>query len=152
MIFKLATVALLMNISTPVENTHLAAAVRIGNAYQETPLPPPPVEFNPERLTGCDEMDWYRNYVGLPRVFNDLGWRESNCRNDVRTFCCYGYWQEYISLWLSAKSSYRDTLIERCGITGVASIFGLSDRQKFSQACAAKVVYEISGLTPWRQG
>jgi hypothetical protein len=134
--------------NAPVDS-NLHPAVRLNNAYQESPLPAPPL--NPEGLTGCQEMDWYRSYVGLPEVFNGLGWRESNCRNDVRTFCCYGYWQEYISLWLSSKSSYRDALINSCGISGVNSIYGLSDKQKLAQACAAKVVYDISGLVPWRQ-
>lgn len=139
--------AVVLSILQPIDS-QLQPAVRLNNQYQETPLPPPPL--NPDRLTGCAEMDWYRQYVGLPEVFNGLGWRESNCRNDVRTFCCYGYWQEYISLWLSPKSSYRTRLIDDCGISGVAAIYGLSDRQKLAQACAAKVVYEQSGLAPWR--
>jgi hypothetical protein len=139
----------LLSFITPVDST-LRPAVRVGNMYQETPLPPPPL--NPEGLIGCQEMEWYRSYVGLPEIFDGLGWRESNCRNDVRTFCCYGYWQIYISLWLQVNSSYREHLIDRCGITGVASIYGLSDRQKLANACAVKVAYDISGLTPWRLG
>lgn len=137
-----------------VDNQPLKPAVRIVPPIQITAtLPPPPTEpsLNPNNLTGCAEMEWYRAYVGLPVLFNSLGWRESNCRNDVRTFCCFGYWQEYISLWLSAKSSYRERLINECHISGVASIFGLSNSQKLAQACAAKVVYDISGLAPWRQ-
>jgi len=114
-------------------------------------LNPPVEQLNPQRLTGCDEMKWYREYVGLPAVFDGLGWRESNCKNNVRTYCCYGYWQEYIGLWLSTKSSYRDALINVCGISGVSDIYGLSDKSKLGQACAAKVVYDISKLAPWRQ-
>lgn len=144
--------AVFLLLISPVDHD-LQPAVRLNNAYQETPLPPPPVVeplLNPERLTGCDEMEWYRKYVGLPEVFDGLGWRESNCRNDVRTYCCYGYWQVYISLWLSPKSSYRNALIDSCGISGVASIYGLSNQQKLAQACAVKVAYNNSGLSPWR--
>ena len=143
-------IALALSFTTSVDS-NLQPAIRLNNATQETPLQPPPKSlFNPERLTGCAEMEWYRNYVGLPETFNGLGWRESNCRNDVRTFCCYGYWQVYISLWLSSNSSYRNALINVCGISGVESIYGLSDSQKFAQACAVKVAYDISGLQPWR--
>jgi hypothetical protein len=137
-------IVVLLSLITPVDS-NLRPAVRVGNMYQETPLPPPPVE-----LTGCDEMTFYRQEVGLPEVFDRLGWRESNCRNDVRTFCCYGYLQIYISLWLSPKSTYREGLINTCGITGVSSIFGLSDEQKQAQMCAVKIVYDIDGLRPWR--
>ena len=163
---KLLIFTIILNLSLPVTITsaivldtgiapidsQLQPAARTGNVIQITPtLPAPPKELNPEGLTGCAEMDWYINYVGLPSVFHGLGWRESNCKNDVRTYCCYGYWQEYISLWLSNKSAYRDALVNSCSISGVNSIYGLSDKQKLAQACAAKVVYNISGLTPWRQ-
>lgn len=162
---KIITVAVVVNLFLPVTlssaiildtgiapiDSQLQPAERIIPPLQITPvMPAPPSELNPDRLTGCAEMEWYINHVGLPSVFSSLGWRESNCRNDVRTFCCYGWWQEYINLWLSNKSSYRDGLINDCGISGVDSIFGTSDSQKLASACAAKVVYEISGLTPWR--
>lgn len=147
MIKYLLAVALLVN-PVGTQDGQLKPAVRINNAYQETPLPPPPL--NPNGLTGCAEMEWYRNYVGLPQAFDALGRRESNCRNDVRTYCCYGYWQEYIILWLSPNSKFRTALIDNCGINGVESIFGLSDRQKLAQACAAKAAYNELGLSPWR--
>jgi len=133
----------------PVDS-NLLPAVRLHNAYQETPLPPPPEVLNPERLTGCDEMSYYRQRVGLPIVFDSLGYRESNCRNDVNTYCCWGYLQVYISLWLSPKSTYREGLINVCGIHGVSDIFGLSDKQKFANMCAVKIAYDISGLAPWK--
>lgn len=153
MMFSVLIASLLVIPVTHIEtavDSQLDPAVR-GKMIQVTPTLPPPVELNPDNLTGCAEMDWYRNYVGLPEVFNGLGWRESNCRNDVRTFCCYGYWQEYISLWLSTKSTYRDALVNRCGISGVGSIYGNSSKQKLAQSCAAKAVYDISGLGPWKQ-
>ena len=59
--------------------------------------------YAPDGLSNCDEMNWYRVQWGLPDRFAALGWRESNCRNEdsVRTFCCHGYWQLYVSLHLS---------------------------------------------------
>ena len=150
MIKYLISLTLIFTTGIQPVDSNLRQAVRLHNAYQETELAPPPEILNPNHLTGCDEMDWYRKYVGLPETFNTLGWRESNCRNDVRTYCCYGYWQVYITLWLSPNSDYRPALLNNCGINGVESIFGLSNRQKLAQACATKVAYDISGLKPWR--
>lgn len=98
----------------------------------------------------CREMQWFRIRAGLPQEFDHLGWRESRCVNNTRTFCCYGYWQNYIMSHLSKQSAYRERIINECGVTGVSDIFGISRAQKQQQACVTKVVYDISGFSPWK--
>lgn len=99
----------------------------------------------------CDEMSWYRRQVGLPDHFDYLGRRESGCDNTQtsRTGCCHGWWQNYLSSHLSTQSAYRDRIINECGVTQVSDIRGTSDAQKRASACVTKVVYDVSGLTPW---
>lgn len=99
----------------------------------------------------CADMSSYRQAVGLPEVFDQLGFREGGCRNDSVSSngCCVGFWQEYISSHLSSQSAYRDRIISECGVTGRGDILGNSDAQKMAQACVTKVVYDISGLSPW---
>ena len=112
----------------------------------ESTLPTAPAE-----LTGCDEMHWYRVEVGLPEIFDRIGYRESRCRNDVTssTGCCVGWWQNYISSHLSAASAYRAPIIALCGVTTRAQILGNTPEQKWAQACVTLVVWTISGLSPW---
>lgn len=104
--------------------------------------------FAPAGLERCDEMNWYRVQWGLPERFESLGWRESNCRNDVKTYCCYGYWQLYINLFLK---DYRlgPVLRSECKIEGVADIFGNLPLQKQKQACGTRKLYDLEGLSPW---
>lgn len=151
MIKYLISLTLIFTTGNQPVDSNLRQAVRLHNAYQETPLPPPPEVLNPNRLTGCDELNWYRQNVGLPIIFNSLGYRESNCRNDVRTFCCFGYWQLYINLFLQSNSSYQDRIKKECLVNSVIDIYGLSDEQKYKQACVTYVVYSISGLVPWNK-
>lgn len=102
-------------------------------------------------LSGCDEMSFYRAQWDLPEQFEQLGVRESNCRNDVTSSigCCVGYWQNYISSHLSNQSAYRERIIEECQVTGRNDILGNAPLQKQKQACVTHVVYSISGLSPW---
>lgn len=132
---------------TPVTHIESPANAELDPAVR---LNPPKPQLNPDGLTGCDEMNWYRKYVGLPERFDSLGYRESRCRNDVRTFCCYGYWQNYISSHLSPNSRYRNRIINECDVHGVSDIYGNLPEQKLGQACVTKVVYDISGYVPWR--
>lgn len=118
--------------------------------------PPSPVGLNnlpfaPEGVSGCEEMSFYRVQWGLPDIFEHLGYRESNCRNDVtsRTGCCVGYWQNYISSHLSRASAYRERIINECQVNERADLLGNAPIQKQRQACVTKVVYDISGLSPW---
>ena len=130
-------------------------AVR-GEQVQVTEPPPPPqstglygLPFAPEHLTGCDEFDFYRVQVGLPDRFRGIAWRESNCRNEpeVRTFCCHGYLQLYVSLHL------RDHRIgpryAECGITGISDIDQDTPLSKQKQLCGAKALYDIVGISAW---
>lgn len=137
-------------IAGPATLASLRGATRVGNAHAVGGLNGLP--FAPAGLTGCDEMSFYRQQAGLPDVFDALGYRESRCRNEdgVRTFCCYGYWQNYISSHLSRWSAYRQPIIERCQVRGADDINSDDPLEKQKQACVTAVVYSISALTPWR--
>lgn len=126
-------------------------------------LNPPPSQFAPDGLDACAEMVWYMDQAGLPERFGDsgrhsnwvrsdgFGWRESKCNNNAlsRTGCCGGYWQNYLSSHLSTQSKYRNRIINECGVNSMSDIRGDSPQQKRAQACVTKVVYDISGLSPW---
>lgn len=135
----------------PATMSSLRGAVRLGNARQVTASGLNGLGFAPEGLSNCDEMQFYRKQAGLPERFDALGWRESNCRNEdgVRTFCCYGYWQNYISSHLSRQSQYRVPIIEQCQVRGADDINSDDPLEKQKQACVTKVVYDISGYGPW---
>lgn len=142
----------------PATLATLRSAGRIGNATQVTPtVPPPPTgiqgrPFAPAGLSDCDEMTFYREQWNLPAAFDALGWRESNCRNEesVHTFCCWGYWQHYISSHLSRQSAYRARIIGECQVTRREDIDSDVPLDKQRQACVTAVVYQISGYSPWR--
>jgi hypothetical protein len=142
----------------PVTLQSLRSARRIGNATQVTPtLPPPPptglngLPFAPAGLSDCDDIRFYREQAGLPDVFDALAYRESRCRNEdsVRTFCCYGAWQNYISSHLSRQSAYRERIINECQVRGADDINSDNPLEKQKSACVTAVVYSISGLRPW---
>lgn len=119
--------------------TASATAVRLD--------PPPPTV--PTFADDCDEMSYYRAGVGLPAVFDRLGWRESNCRNEdgVRTSCCHGWWQLSINLFLrDARMSRR---LADCGVTSAADVNSDTAADKLRQACAARALYDLEGLAPW---
>lgn len=126
------------------------AAVR-GHAIQLTEPPPAPATTTIP-TEPCAEMSWYRQQAGLPERFDGIGYRESRCRNEdtVRTFCCYGYWQNYISSHLSRQSAYRDRIINECGVTGADDINSDTPDDKQRSACVTYVVWSISGLSPWK--
>lgn len=126
----------------PVTMAALEKATRIS--------PPAPIPTSPTAgLNACDEMDFWRQQAGLPEGFNSIGWRESNCRNDVtsRTGCCVGYWQIHTGNFTAP--GYKAG-IAACGVDGRSDILGNSDEQKQRQACVAKVLYDVSGMVPWR--
>jgi len=127
-----------------------APAVRTGNSVQEVPtLPPPPplVITAPAGLDDCGEMSWYRQFVGLPARFDQIGWRESNCRMEigVRTSCCVGWWQ------LNASLHVRDHRLRdryaACGVYGNSNVDGPD--YKLRHACATKALYDVMGYSPW---
>lgn len=144
------------------------AEASVVPAKRLNPPTPPIVGLNgldiaPEGLDNCQEMVFYMQQAGLPDRFDDsgrhsmwvhsdgIGWRESKCTNTAlsRNGCCGGYWQNYISSHLSRQSQYRDRIINECQVTTMNDIRGDSALQKQRQACVTKVVYDISGLSPW---
>lgn len=122
-------------------------AVRIGPQVQI--IAPPPPQYAPEGLSDCDEMNWYRVAVGLPEAFSGIGWRESNCRNEdaVRTGCCHGYWQLWTDLHL--KDHRLAPKMAACGVSSYQDLNSDTPEDKLRQACAAKALYDVVGLSAW---
>lgn len=114
---------------------------------EQTQVQPAPASA--PALTGCDEMSAIRQAVGLPENMDAIGYRESRCRNDVvsSTGCCVGYFQIHTGNFTAP--GYRDG-IRACGVTSRSDILGNSDEQKQKNACVAKVLYDVSGMSPWR--
>lgn len=142
-------------IAGPITTASLRSATRLNNAQPVGDQPATGLNglpFAPDGLSNCDEMTYYRQQWGLPDEFDALGWRESNCRNEesVHTFCCWGYWQHYISSHLSRYSAYRSRIINDCQVTGRTDIDSDFPLDKQKQACVTAVVYSISGFSPWR--
>lgn len=160
-------------IAGPVTLTSLRNSIN-GPATGTVPAlrlnPPPQQEFGlnglpfaPDGLDNCQEMVFYMQQAGLPDRFDDsgrhsrwtrsdgFGWRESKCNNSAisQTGCCGGYWQEYISSHLSRGSAYRERIIDECQVNEMNDIKGDSPLQKQRQACVTKVVFDISGFSPW---
>lgn len=144
----------------PPEGYWDAATVEVpatrGTTVQIETLPTPlpnvgihDLPFAPEGLSNCDEMTFYRVQAGLPARFDALGWRESNCRQElgVHTSCCWGYLQLNISLHL------RDhRLVDRyhdCGIFSRQDADGPEPIEKQRHMCAAKALYDLLGFQPW---
>jgi hypothetical protein len=130
----------------------LKLAVRGKQVQVNLPPPPPttvPSPYAPEGLSDCDEMNWYREAVGLPDAFSRIGWRESNCRNEeiVRTFCCHGWWQMYTSYHL--KDHRLGPRMEECGVRSYEDLNSNNPQDKLRQACAAFALWEIDGTYPW---
>ncbi len=106
--------------------------------------------FAPEGLSGCEEMSFYRVQWGLPVSFDSLGWRESGCRNEdmVRTSCCVGYWQLYVSSFVrDLRAGPR--LADECAVYSAGDVDSDTALDKQRQACAAAVVYSIQGFGAW---
>ena len=94
----------------------------------------------PLNLSGCDEMEFYRVQWNLPPIFTGMGWRESNCRNDVENSCCHGYWQLHERYW---------SVIPECDVWDIYDLQGTDPLSKQRNACAAAHVYAISGCGAW---
>lgn len=135
----------------------------VGGAPAQPTTPRVSGQYAPDGLSGCEEMNWYRINAGLPERFGDgghhqvwtrsdgFGWRESKCQNNALSSngCCGGYWQEYITSHLSGQSQYRGRIIDECGVNSMSDIRGETPQQKWAQACVTKIVYDISGESPW---
>lgn len=139
--------ALLLTLATSASAS--MPAVRV-----DPPDPPPAglhgLPFAPDGLADCDEMMFYAAQAGLPDRFRALGWRESNCRNEdgVKTFCCHGYWQLYVSMFLRdhrAGPRFRD----ECAIFSHHDVNSDGPLDKQRQACGARVILDIQGYDAW---
>lgn len=156
----------------PSPSAPAGPATSPGSAPQEAPTPTPVpagepsgyglqgLPFAPDGLDACAEMNFYRLQWGLPAQFGDqprsgprsqqgYGWRESNCRNDVvsGTGCCVGYLQIHTGNFTAP--GYRSG-IAACEVSKRSDILGNAPLQKQKQMCVAKVLYDVSGLSPWR--
>lgn len=117
-----------------------------GDAIQLTDPPSPP-----QNLSGCDEMRWYRERAGLPEIFDSIGYRESRCDNAAKptlaaAACCRGWWAIHKT---NIRAPGYSAGAAACGIKTEADYYGNSKEQKEASACFAKVLYDVSGLTPW---
>lgn len=133
-------------IATQAEATEVATR---GTAVQVEPTQPPPVETTPQFANNCDEMHWYRVNAGLPAAFDRIGWRESNCRNEegVHTSCCWGYWQLNVALHL--RDSRLAGRYHDCGVWSRQDVDSDTPGDKRRQACAAKALYSVVGMSAW---
>lgn len=97
----------------------------------------------------CAEMTFHRQAVGLPEPFDGLGWREANCRNedDVRTYCCYGWWQLYPSM--HSRDHRMIPKLKACGVRGYWDINSDTVTDKRRQACYAKALFDTVGYSAW---
>lgn len=132
--------------------TSLRSARRIGNQMQVTPTATPTglkgLPFAPEGLSACAEATFYRQQAGLPDAFDALIWRESNCKNTVtsRTGCCVGYLQLHYINWRDHRTIDG---LAACDATW-QNVKGGTPDAKQRQMCAAKVLFDVVGMQPWR--
>lgn len=142
-----------LSITEPAEAT--VEATRVSPPVPTTTTTPPVPTglqgqpFAPEGLSDCDEFNFYRVQWGLPDRFSKLAWRESNCRNEdgVKTFCCHGYLQLYVSLFL--KDHRMVGPFHACGIFSHHDVNSDNPLEKQKQLCGAKALYDEDGFAPW---
>ena len=121
-----------------------------GEQTQLIASPTAAIEYAPEGLDDCDEMEWYRIDAGLPATFDRIGWRESNCKNYVTssTGCCRGWLQLDVNLHLRDHRigpRYRDN----CDVHQISDVFGDTPEQKRKHMCAARQLHDVMGTQPW---
>jgi len=138
---------------TPAEAS--SSAVRLEQMQLTEPPAPPAIlgplgkPIAPFWLDGCEEFRWYADQFGLPKFFDGIAWRESNCRNEdsVRTSCCHGYLQ------LNANLHVRDHRLAgpyaACGVFGNEDINSDNPADKQRHLCAATALYNEMGTQPW---
>lgn len=126
-----------------------ATAERGTQAQMTETLPPPAAAPVATNLSNCEEMAMYRASVGLPARFDQIGWRESNCRNEdgVHTSCCYGWWQLNVSLHL--RDHRLAPRYAACGVDSYTDVNSDTPDDKRRQACAAKALFDVVGYSAW---
>lgn len=144
------------HIDDAINVVDLVPATRVEPPLPPTTLPAPTIPlglwgqpFAPEGLSDCDEFNFYRAQWGLPERFNKLAWRESNCLNqdDVKTYCCHGYLQLYISLQI--KDQRVMGRYHECGVYSSNDVNSDNPLEKQKHLCAAGVLYSIVGYSAW---
>lgn len=113
----------------------------------------PAVRVNPpapQFADDCAEARYYRVAAGLPEVFDALIRRESNCTNTPisRTGCCVGALQLHQIIFRDHRMLDR---LAACGATW-ANVRGDDVGSWQRQMCAAKALYDVMGMAPWRLG
>jgi len=130
----------------PVASGTFAPAERVERVQVGVPPTVPTglngLPFAPDDLTGCDEMEWYADQAGLPDDFGWIGEAESNCRNDVSSWCCYGYWQIH-TVHIGAGS------LDECDVDEAADYFGTDPIARQRNACMARRVLRRQGVCAW---
>lgn len=126
--------------------TSQSMGIRLGSIQVTVPPSPPGTG-----LSGCEEMSFYRREAGLPDVFDSIGFRESRCQNDARptlptASCCRGWWAIHKA---NIRAPGYSAGAASCGIKSEEDYYGTSEEQKRASACFAKVLYDVSGMTPW---
>lgn len=127
-------------------------------ASDTLPLPPKPpsgvngLPFAPDGLSLCDEMMFYARQFGITDILGEhdtyrVGFGESSCKNYVKTWCCYGHWQLYVTLHL--KDHRLGPRYAECGISSIADVFGDTPIQKQRNACGARAVLDVQGPNAW---
>jgi len=130
--------------SDPQAATEYAQLPAIQEALQN-PVPAERVESMPADL--CGDAQAWRVGAGLPDHFDYLAFRESNCRNDVRTYCCYGIYQLYWSL--ISRDHRMVPKIAACGVDSLDDIYGETADRRRNNTCVAKALYDVAGYSPW---
>lgn len=128
-----------------------SAQARRGSSVQLTDPPasaPTTTVSGPTGLTGCDLMQWHRINVGLPAYFDRIVYRESRCIADpsVRTYCCVGPLQLYVSLHL--RDHRLAPRYAECGVRSERDVDGPGE-DIARHYCAAKALYDVVGDDAW---
>lgn len=129
------------------QGAKVATEATRGPSVQLTEPPAPPTTVGPGDLTGCDLMQWHRTNVGLPAYFDRIVYRESRCTADpsVRTSCCVGPLQLYVSLHL--KDHRLAPKYHACGVRSERDVDGPDDIAR--HYCAAKALWSVVGDDAW---
>lgn len=129
----------------PITSAALLGATRLGVVESSPSIP----DFGGDL---CAEMSWYRQQAGLPEQFDAIGYRESRCRNDAPPTNSVA--RNYRGWWSVGVMHIRNKVYgpgaAACGITSEWDYYGTSHEQKQASACFAKVLYDHSGMNPWR--
>ena len=110
--------------------------------------------IEPPNLTGCAEVHWFMDLVGLPHTLDFIPPRESGCDNTQTSYgggCCVGWFQ--IAIANKNAPGYRAGFAF-CGVATKDDMRGDSYEQKLAQVCVAKVLYDVwqagGSSDPWR--